>query len=353
MSSGAALLAACGGNATESAEEETATAVPEPTSDPNRGSIIIGDVLDHALTSDAWPGAFGYVTFRLHEGRVDGEPVYFIRTDASDADYAQANGYVSVPMLANGASVASTIYYFDGDGRFPVLSSAPHYDDFASLFHVKNVTVSDAALTLDSAELVEQAAADGNATIEETSIFVNHPVVQWPGGSLSVDTEKETYLGTGQLLAPVDTDNMTVMFKLHECFPSSRYIVTDTSAAPMAPMMSISAAPPTQQLVDMEGTDEIWVFANGLEGSGVMGFQPAIFDNQAGSPTWSPFWNHFTVRWEDESQARVLRRSSEIKELIESGELALFNGTPDSHPTGFVVNCPVPVIATNTYGVQG
>lgn len=54
-------------------------------------------------------------------------------------------------------------------------------------------------------------------------------------------------------------------------------IVTDTSAAPMAPMMSVAASPPTQALTEIRATDKIWVFGNGLKGSGVMGFQPAIF----------------------------------------------------------------------------
>lgn len=350
MSSGAALLVACGANgAVETAVPEQQVADPEPTKDPNKGSVLIGDVLDHSLKSDDWVGAFGFVTFRMHEGRVDDEPVYFIRTDTSDADYAKENQLVSVPLLANGASIASSYYEFTNGSNLPVLSSAPHHEDFVSLFQLKRVTLSDDSLALTSAEAVEKAIADGDATVEETSIYVNSPVVQWPGGSLSVDTDKDTYLGTGQLLEPIDTDNMTVKFKLHECYPSSRYIVTDTSAAPMAPMMSISASPPTMELVDSNGTDEIWVFGNGIEGSGVMGFQPAIFDNQAGSPTWSPFWNHFTVSWKDESQARVLKRSNEIRDLIESGDLELFNGTPNSHPNGFVVNCPVPVIASNTF----
>ena len=164
-----------------------------------------------------------------------------------------------------------------------------------------------------------------------------------------MDTEKEAYLGTGQLLEAVDTEGMKVTFKLHECYPGSRYIVTDTSIAAMAPMMSIPASPPNATLMDTGAADEIWVFGNGIEGSGVMGFQPAIFDNQAGQPAWSPFWNHFTVTWADGADVRVLKSSAEIRELISSEDLELFNGTPDSHPTGFVVNCPVPVLAENTF----
>ena len=61
--------------------------------------LLIGDVLGFALTSDAWAGAFGWVNFRLHQAWHNGENVYYIRTDASDADFAAANRLVHVPLL--------------------------------------------------------------------------------------------------------------------------------------------------------------------------------------------------------------------------------------------------------------
>jgi hypothetical protein len=355
LGSGGALLAACG---LRTAPTPTPTSIPPtpvpPTVTPavteEEEEVIVGDVLEYALASDAWPGAFGFVTFHLHEGRYNGESIYFIRTDASNADFAAENGLVHVPLLNAGRDTAASLYLFN-DGRLPVFSSSP--DDEASyipLYHLKQVTVNDAALELDSAAAVEQAAADGNATIEEQSIFVNYPIVKWAGGELSVDTERDSYLGTGQLLEAVNTSDMTVTFKLHECFPGSRYIITDTSIVPMAPMMSIPASPPSLELVASRATDKIWVFGNGIPGSGVMGFQPAIFGNKAGEPIWSPFWDHFTVVWNDESQARLLRSAAEVQAAIDAGELELFNGVPDSHPEGFVVNCPVPVLAPNNSG---
>jgi hypothetical protein len=169
---------------------------------------------------------------------------------------------------------------------------------------------------------------------------------------LPVDQEKKEYLGTGQLLEPVDTVNMTVTFKLHECFPGSRYIVTDTSAAPMAPMMGVAASAPIQRLWSATmapGTAKIWVFANGIPGSGVMGFQPAIFDSRAGDAVWSPLWNHFTLKWKDGTTPRVLRSKDDVAAALTAGEVEEFNGTPDTHPNGFIVNCPSPVLAPNTF----
>ncbi len=120
----------------------------------------------------------------------------------------------------------------------------------------------------------------------------------------------------------------------------------------MAPMMKVSAAAPIQNIVgaDFSGADKIRVFANGLKGSGVMGFQPAIFAHQAGDALWSPFWNHFTLSRKDGKTPRVLKSEADVKQALDAGEVEPFNGTPDTHPKGFVVNCPVPVLAPNTFG---
>ncbi len=353
LSTGGALLAACGPNggsaatpATTVAPRATATPAPEAAAE-----ILVKDVIDFVLSTDKWTGQFGKVTFRLHEGRFDGEPIYFIRTDTSDQAFAQEVGLVFVPLLANGKEVAETIYLFS-DGRFPVLSTSPSVgENFTSLFHVKNVTVSDASLTLESVTAVEQAANDGHITLEETGILVNYPAIKWPGGELSLDDEKKETLGKGQLMEPLDLDKMTVSMKLHQCFPGSRYIVTDTSMPGMAPMMSVSASAPNQKLLALGATDEIWIFVNGIEGSGVMGFQPAIFDNKAGQAAWSPFWDHRALMWSEGVTPRVLRSSTEIREALSAGELEEFMGVPDTHPNGFVVNCPAPILAPNDFGV--
>ena len=346
------LLAACGGQVATTPEP---TIAPPPTVAPSVANassdidIMAKDVLDFALETDDWSGQFGWVKFRLNEGRHNGEPIYYIRTDASDESYANENGLVFVPLLSQGQAIAKPLYVFTNEDLPPVLGSAPTDADFLSLFHIIEVEITDPRAGTGSAADVETAVSDGRAEVTETGIYVNFPVVKWAGGELAVDDELTATLGKGQLVEAVDTAVMTVSFKLHQCFPGSRYILTDTSSEGMAPMMSVPASTPAQELMDAGGTDEIWVFANGIPGSGVMGFQPAIFDNEAGQLAWSPFWNHFTLAWVDESQARVLRSSAEIRELLESGDLEQFNGVPDSHPNGFVVNCPAPILAPNTF----
>jgi hypothetical protein len=318
--------------------------------------LLNGDVLGFGLTSNEWPGAFGWVTFQIHQGIYDGDPVFYIRTDASDSAFAQENRLVHVPLLnaaltAEGAT--SDIYTFSNgvDEQFPVISHIPDQEGYSPAWRVHQVTFNGAPTLFQFVGDILAAADAGDVTIETLPLIINCPLVKWPGGELQEDTQKTDYLGTGPLISPVDTDNMQVTFKLHECYPGSRYIVTDTSAVPMAPMMSIPGSAPTQALLNVGATDEIWVFGNGIPGSGVMGFQPAIFDNPAGSPVWSPFWAHFTAVWVDESAATLVTSSAELRALAAEGALEIFNGVPDMDQAmpPFVVNCPVPVKARNTF----
>ncbi len=319
--------------------------------------VIVGDVLDYSLEpSDDWAdtGSFGWVEFKLHEGRYDGEPIHYIRTDASDKDFAEANGLVHVPLLAAATAVdgaTASLYVFDdgADGQMPVMSSSPAEDGFSSAWHVRTVSFDGDATLLESAADIEAAVEAGDASLDEGNLVVNYPVVKWPGGQLPVDDALDSYFGTGQLIA-LDEEGGSVTFKLHECYSGARYIVTDSSAGAMATdMMNIAASTGTGNLVDAGATDNIWVFGNGLEGSGVMGFQPAVFRNKAGEPGWSPFWNHFTLTWADGVEPRVLSTGAEVAAAIEAGDVKEWAGTPNTDPQGFVVNCPVPILAENTY----
>ena len=316
---------------------------------------IVGDVVDFTLEPEGrWSAPVGSVTLRLHLGFFEGEDAWFIRTDASDADFAKTEGLVWVPLLSRALLAEgrfANIYLFDqgAEGQRPVVSTVPGRPEFTSAFRVHRVAFSGAPALLNAETVVREAEQAGSVTVEQTDIVVNYPLVLWPGGGLPVDEEMTAPLGTGPLIEEPDTENGTVTFKLHQCYPGSRYIATDTSAAPMAPMMGIVPSEPTQRLIEVGATAPIYVFGNGLPGSGAMGFQPAVFNASAGDPIWSPFWDHKTVVWKDGIAPALLTSEAEIMARADAGEVEVFNGTPDSHPNGFVVNCPSPILAPNTF----
>src|SRR5918994_1743736 len=112
----AAALAACtpsGGRPTftsapASAPPSPAASVTSPNPTPDSAaSVLVRDVVEYELRGPyEWNG--GSVTMRLHEGRLDGEPIYYVRTDTSDQAFAQSEGLVHVPVLR---------LALEGDGR--------------------------------------------------------------------------------------------------------------------------------------------------------------------------------------------------------------------------------------------
>ncbi|MDQ4045560.1 MAG: hypothetical protein M3173_08960 [Chloroflexota bacterium] len=317
--------------------------------------VVVGDVEDFTLDPEGrWEGGFGSVTLRMHPGFFEGGDAWFIRTDASDQAFAQEHGLVHVPLLANALDADGAyghIYLFDGgdaDQR-PVVNRVPGDTTYTPAFRVHNVSVGGDAGLLDSEAAIEQAEADGTVTVEPTDIVVNYPLVSWPDGALPVDPDLVDPLGPGALIEEPDLENGLVTFKLHQCYPGSRYIATDTSAAPMAPMMGVAASEATQALLDAGATAPIYVFMPGLPGPAAMGSQPSIFNVSAGHPDWSPFWDHITVAWNEGVEPRVLTSEEEVLAAEEAGEVTLYKGTPDTDPNGFVVNCPAPVLAPVSY----
>jgi hypothetical protein len=357
---GGAILAACtpAGRGSPSAIASRSPAAsritsPSPTSD-SAATTLVSDVLDFELRGPfEWNG--GSVTMRLHDALVDGEHAYFVRTDTSDAAFAEAEGLVFVPLLSAAGGLdggTADLYLFDEGAadQLPVLSSVPGKEGFTPLFQVTRVRASSSAV-LDSAAAVQAAADAGDAELEPTDIVVNYPLVKWAGGELAVDPEVTQPLANGPLLTAPDTERGEVVFKLHQCFPESRYILTDTSAVPMAPMMSIVGSPGTEGLIDAGATSKITVFGNGIPGPGAMGFQPAIFQAKAGDPAWSPMWDHWTAVWNDEADATLLTSQAELDAAEADGRITLHHGTPDTGGMGFVVNCPSPIVAPNDFEV--
>ncbi len=339
------LLAACGDD-----DDKAAVQSPTATTGGGDGRAIVGDVVDFALTSEDWEGAFGFVALRMHEARHDGKAAYFIQTDTSDAAFAGERKLVHVPKIAGMATEDMSGEIFLIDDQPAVLSSIPGRDDYTPAWRVRRASWKGAARELGSVADARAAAKAGDLEVQDTDIVLNAAVVKWPGGELAVDGKLKEYLGDGQLVEKPDTSAMQVRFKLHECFPASRYIVTDHSLAGPAEKTHTALSPRLQDKpTKASATGRTNVFMNGLPGPGPMNQQPSVFDSDAGDPAWSPYWDHYAMQWKDGVQPRVLRSQSEVFEARDAGDLKEFPGVPDTKGTVFTVNCPVPVIADATF----
>lgn len=347
-----ALLAACtrDDSGVTPGAPTTATTAAEAAEQARK---VVGDVVDFSLTPDGWAGAFGFVTMKLHQGTFGGKDVHYVRTDTSDTDFAKSEELVFVPKLASLSQKGRSgdVYLFANDDQAAVFSSEPGQDAYTPAWTVNRAEWVAEPKAVGSVAEIDAAVAAGALTVERTNIVVNYSMVKWSNGSLPVDTKKDTYFGTGQVLEDPDTTAGRVTFKLSECYPGNRYFVVDHSIAPAAEMTSTIFSPGLHKVATEAGaTGRTNVFMNGVDGPGPMGFQPSVFDFSAGDAAWSPYWDHFAYKWTDGADARLITTQTELFAARDGGELEEFAGVPDTKGEVFTVNCPVPVLAPNTFG---
>jgi hypothetical protein len=82
-----------------------------------------------------------------------------------------------------------------------------------------------------------------------------------------------------------------------------------------------------------EALANVYVFTNGLEGSGPFGFQADVFDNPPGTDGYSPLRRLNVATWADGVTARELTSVTDVLAAEAAGELTL-------EQPGVVINMP-------------
>jgi hypothetical protein len=90
---------------------------------------------------------------------------------------------------------------------------------------------------------------------------------------------------------------------------------------------------PSLANVPAESLANVYVFTNGIAGSGPFGFQPDVFDNPPGTSGYTPLRRLNVVTWVNESKARELRSAGEVMDAEKAGDLTI-------DQPGVVVNMP-------------
>ena len=90
---------------------------------------------------------------------------------------------------------------------------------------------------------------------------------------------------------------------------------------------------PSLANVPEEALSNVYVFTNGVEGSGPFGFQADVFDNPPGSDAYTPLRSLNVISWADSAAARELKSAAEVLEAESNGELTI-------EQPGVVINMP-------------
>lgn len=297
----------------------------------------------------------------LLKGYENGNEIYFIATDVSDEKTAafatNLTGFKVnyAPALAQTPdSARAQAYAFTngvaGDGPFgfqiPVVNAKPGDEGYSPLWQVNEVTWNNNATAreLKSVQEIITAEQNGELSINNTDIVVNHPAIQWQNGSLLVREDANSinddtpYTG-GQVLN-IDTANMVVTMVAHRGWgPDGKtiyYIVTDATPEMPANMMGVSHVPINEQLVGSPVAPGLFQFTNGINGSGPMGFQAGIGETVPGDQNYSPMWFISFIEWNNPSQARVLETVNDIAAMQQEGLITVTPAMDGMH----AVNCP-------------
>ena len=193
------------------------------------------------------------------------------------------------------------------------------------------------------------AAQDkGDLSIKPGNVIVNCPFVKWNGGSLKEREDKtltdQSLYGGGQVLN-IDTKKNEVTFVAHRGFAPDGstiyYIATDASAKNVADALGVVFANKTGSALKSGASSDLFVFTNGIKGTGPMGFQASVASTNAGEDAYSPLWRIQATTWKDPSQAQFLTTAKEISTAGSGGKLTV-------DIAGVIVNCPFVEVPSNS-----
>ncbi len=116
------------------------------------------------------------------------------------------------------------------------------------------------------------------------------------------------------------------------------FIHTEVSDAEIATLLTNMMSSPVLLVPGLADSPEaalaeVYVFSNGLEGMGPLGFQMDVFDNPPGSEGYSPLRRLNVVTWSEPAKARLLKSSNEVMVARDAGEVSI-------EQPGVVVNMP-------------
>jgi hypothetical protein len=287
------------------------------------------------------------VTLPLVEGYYNGESVYYVNTDASDAGVAAMDGTTFVPKLATAIDVGATadLFHVTNFNQPNVLDSVPYPlgagntdPDYSPLWLIHLVTwapgTTPELLTSEAAVLAAQAA--GKVSIQATRIVVNCPVVATPRGqlpsALEVEIEREH-----------DSDSVgTITLPLVKGFVHGKvsfYINTDASDANVAATDGTNYVPKLAHTHASGAEADIFPFIGKTHPAQrtVLSFAPNPVGPKNGDVDYSPLWDVVPVTFANQAQRTypLVRSADTIQTLVTRGTMV------SGPEPGIVINCPV------------
>lgn len=270
-------------------------------------------------------------TLPLTQGFADGQAVFYIQTEASDAGVALQDQVHFVPKLAGALtaplSAVDDIYVVTNFTQPNILASVPgpvgpmnSNGDYSPLWEVNMVTwvVPANATTLKSEAEVLAAQTAGSVTITQPGVVVNCPVLFASAHGASFDK----------------TVTLPLVEGLYDGAPVF-YITTEASNAGVAAGDNATFVSKLANAINAttRAVDDIYVVTNFTQPN-ILPAVPEPFGPSNADPDYSPLWEVNMITWNTGFTPRQLNDETEVLAAQTAGEISI------AQP-GIVVNCPV------------
>jgi len=310
----------------------------------------------HLFIASAVEHPNGTVTFPLHKGISNGQPVYYVVTDASDGSVAAAMGLNTSQKLANAANTAGVEKVSinrDGTIVFPATVNFNPTPGFS---------LTPGPTGFPPAAASPPAVGDPGYS----------PLIQMPDGVVLNAPQVANNTGQANKVVSIDFANKTVTYKETDGFQGGkalRYASFDSSDPVAAAIEHVTYAPALNSLPTLNDDStasaraSLAAFTNGQTGAtnpNRQGLNSTILDGLAPlnvlrwNPTqgrYSPIWDAHLTQWQVPLAQRTLQTDfGTIQNLADQGTVVGFNGTPQGTTFaagGIIVNCPIVAFASS------
>ena len=330
-----------------------------------------------------------FATLPLHKGNVDGEPVWFVITDASDEAIAEELGLNFAPKLSN-ITTGCPLCAQQVESKSKILGETEVTFEGKPDFRPERTL--EPGVTFFPPKLAQPGAvADAKYSpfvrVEGSDVVYNAPIVATGDGPFDATTHTDTH---DRLLA-IDTEEMTVDMGLirgsangkdivYLNFDASNSVTATLERSIFVPNLALSSfpngsirqdsaraeiftfvngpvgqeSPPAQgithlirdglnaQELNLENTELLEALRNGGDLENVFEVFPTLLDPTL-AQAYTPLWDLNVGVWSDEAVAEgrnvALRDANEIRAVAATGELTSPGGLPLASANE-VINCP-------------
>ena len=162
--------------------------------------------------------------------------------------------------------------------------------------------------------------------------------------AFAIATNSTTSGTTGASMMKLTTTSAPVVLPLFKALYDSKgvmFIITEVSDKTMRDQIGNFTGSPVNyepNLTKSQDIGQLWIFKNGVKGSGLMGFQTNVLNSIPGDTHYTPLWKVNIVEWKttgtNATTPTILGSDDIIANAVKKGQITVT-------PTNVVINCPV------------